>query len=167
MIHERGVEVALKEMREQIQKAGHQKNYTVMPVSILDRWMHLLRGERVLGFNPDQMTFLEREVGTTRATDPDTSREAAESIPAHKLSKLRREIMWILLTRGPMTDREIRAIVAGYGHDYAQSTTVKRRGECVEMGWIRDTGEIKKIGRMNYIVWDITDEGNRVLREGQ
>ena len=163
MIHERGVEVTLKEMREQIQKAGPQKNYVVMPVGILDRWMHLLRGERVLGFNPDQMTLLEREVGTSHRDAPETSLEAARSIPSHKLAKLRREILEIFVAEGPQTDDSIRAILHERGENYERSTPAKRRGECVEMGWARETGN--RVGR--FLEWDITDEGRRVLREGQ
>jgi len=98
--------------------------------------------------------------GRTTRTDPDTSREAAESVK--RMTENRTAVLSLFRESGAMTDEEF---VAAYtdrsaiGDDslvpvQSESGLRTRRSELVKMGWIEDSGEtrLNATGR-NCIVW--------------
>lgn len=96
---------------------------------------------------------------SSRATDPSTSREAAEKV-APKASKGR---MLVLehLSRRAMTDFELAAATG-----WQQTSIGKRRGECVQAGWVEKAldGRGEEVRRLSpsksaALVWNITEAG--------
>jgi len=88
-----------------------------------------------------------------RRTDPETSREAASSFTADRLTEIQKDVLAFFRSHGPATDEELReALKAKHP---AESTTRKRRTELVQRGLIRDTGTTKFSGnRRRMIVWE-------------
>jgi predicted phosphoadenosine phosphosulfate sulfurtransferase len=94
---------------------------------------------------------------TWRATDPETSREAAESISADSVSETQKQILNLLYV--PMTDEQLvvryLAWVERENRGYASASGIRtRRAELVKKGLVEDTEERTKLasGR-RAIVW--------------
>lgn len=87
-----------------------------------------------------------------RATDPQTSHNAAESV--HSLNERRAAVLDVLQRYGPMTDQEIAN--AYEGPDQSPSGLRTRRKELVDMGLVRPAGFTRKLstGR-SANVWEI------------
>ena len=86
-----------------------------------------------------------------RRTDPETSREAADSITGHRISRLHGDILNTLLVYGPMTDERLCSL---YGD--SPSSVRSRRAELVAMGYVRqhkNFGQTKRGRRA--ILWEV------------
>jgi len=93
-----------------------------------------------------------------RATDPETSHEAALSVTLTNVERLQRAIFDILYLRDSMTDEEIFPEARRRLKDWTQVTESgarTRRSELVDMGMVRDSGKRRptRSGR-NAIVWE-------------
>jgi hypothetical protein len=94
--------------------------------------------------------------GRTRRTDPDTSREAAESVK--RMTENRTAVLNLFRQRGEMTDEEFVSTYLLLSKvtvpEQSESGLRTRRSELVKMGWIEDSGEtrVNATGR-NCIVW--------------
>jgi hypothetical protein len=92
----------------------------------------------------------------SRATDPDTSVEAAESISPRLRELQKRVLAFAARTPDGFTDRDLEAAMGDSG-----STWRTRRSELTERGLIRDSGERRTYppkGR-RHIIWQITITG--------
>lgn len=106
----------------------------------------------------DMLDFIRR---SSRATDPETSRLAAERVAPH-VSKGQMEVL-AALARGPMTDFQI-----GEHIGRQQTSCGKRRGELRDRGFVEvaldcSGNQLKRAapsGSMA-LVWRITDLGRR------
>lgn len=93
-----------------------------------------------------------------RNTDPDTSWEAARSIPRERIRRSQQAILTILQWRGPSTDEGIWDRLARKDLDaprMSPSGARTRRSELVAMGKVRDSGKRERLqsGRQA-IVWE-------------
>jgi hypothetical protein len=99
-------------------------------------------------------TLPEPIVPRARLGDPKTSHDAARSLDPDKLSRCRREILFLLKVR-PRSDEEIAE--AGYWQAFPQSPSSlrTRRSELVDAGLVRDSGRlgVTKSGRKT-IIWE-------------
>lgn len=103
-----------------------------------------------------------RAVAATRATDPETSRQAAKSISQDRLRETQRVIVDILERFGASCDEDI-AIYArqleslDMAPKQSPSGLRSRRAELVAAGIVRDSGERTKTssGRQT-IVWELS-----------
>jgi hypothetical protein len=88
-----------------------------------------------------------------RRTDPETSREAASSFTALRLTEIQEDVLAFFRSHGPATDEELRESLKA--RHPAESTLRNRRVELVQRGLIRDTGTTKfsENGR-RMIVWE-------------
>lgn len=86
-----------------------------------------------------------------RATDPETSHEAAQSVI--NITPLKQEILQRLMT--PMTDADlIEVIRTGSRLLVTESGVRSRRAELVQAGLVKDTGaRVKLATGRNAIVW--------------
>ncbi len=111
---------------------------------------------------PPPSLFDTPTTARARTTDPDTSREAAESV--RDLRGSQQDVLKVLRRIGPATDAEI---LAAYG-ELAKSGFVRRqsvsgirtrRSELVAYGYVRDSGRRQKLatGR-NATVWVVAPE---------
>ena len=90
-----------------------------------------------------------------RATDPDTSREAAESLQ-ETLSEKRQAVLALFKEAGAdgLTDHQ----VCRHWPHAPESTYRKRRSELAQMGLLIDTGRReKRDGPTNRIVWALAE----------
>lgn len=74
-----------------------------------------------------------------RATDPDTSWEAANSFTKKRLSAIQEDVLDQFRRHNTMTDEELEDALAWKYH--AQTTVSKRRTDLVRLGYLRNTGE--------------------------
>ena len=90
-----------------------------------------------------------------RSGDPDTSREAAESV---KMRKNQKEV-YEALALGPATDQQLTARIWQGGSVQSPSGIRTRRSELVMLGYVKDSGERRTLasGR-KAIVWEVTGE---------
>lgn len=86
-----------------------------------------------------------------RATDPQTSHEAAQSVK--RIGETHRLILQVLQTA--MTDTElVHQIHQNYGLVASESGIRSRRAELVAQGYVEDTGaRVKLASGRNSIVW--------------
>lgn len=103
------------------------------------------------------------ETAHARATDPDTSREAAEAITP-RMRELQARVLTYAATEGVagFTDRDLEAAMGDSG-----STWRTRRAELTAKGFIMDSGcrqTYPPKGR-RHIVWQVTAEGIKAARE--
>jgi hypothetical protein len=89
----------------------------------------------------------------TRLSDPDTSREAADSV-APKMTALRATVLGHFARRRSLTDLELEGLCADHGSTYRT-----RRSELVQMGLVEDSGERREQRGSNRVVWVITPQG--------
>lgn len=92
-----------------------------------------------------------------RATDPNTSWQAAQSIAPEDLRDSQVQVLEILRKHGPLTDEAIYRYVNG---EQSVSGTRTRRSELVDAGLVRDSGAraTTAAGR-NTIVWEAVERG--------
>ena len=166
--------VGLMDIRNHLRNAVNSRDSILTPPSAADlrraidcAIRDLDTVMRLQKHDPNQMALIEPEIGRTRVTDPDTSHEAAASIPAYKLSQIRLAIL-LALDHDPyhMTDDLIILALGRVGFNQAYSTIRTRRKECVDMGWVGDSGRrIRTHSGRKMILWSITDAGRKILRE--
>jgi len=87
--------------------------------------------------------------------DPETSREAAESIPLERVSEVQHKILTLLKIHGPMSDEQLVERFDGCWPSSATDQSVRsRRGELVRKGLVVDTGRrsTTRYGR-SCVVW--------------
>lgn len=92
-----------------------------------------------------------------RATDPDTSHEAAEGFSIERLTAIQRDVFEWFRSVGRGTDEDLELAL---GEKYpAFSTLRKRRTDIFQRHLIRDSGErrLNRNGR-RMIVWEVADE---------
>jgi len=103
----------------------------------------------------DPTLFDQEPVARARATDPDTSHEAARSVSNLRLSQ---ESVLKVLRLIPMTDVEMARIYHSSIDVPLQSDSGlrTRRKELVDLGLVRDSGHRRKLpsGR-SAIVWEV------------
>lgn len=98
-----------------------------------------------------------------RSSDPDTSHEAAASLPPIVLRWLWECVLTLFYLRGPMRDEILTKLYRGF-YDLnlppASSTVRSRRRELVKLGLIRKTGAKQKMSgskrKRGSIVWGFT-----------
>lgn len=96
-----------------------------------------------------------------RNTDPETSHAAAASLDPKTLRASQEAVWRVFVVGRPMTDPELEAaynhVVAFYVPPQSSSGLRTRRKELVRKGFLRDSGERKKLasGR-KAIVWERT-----------
>jgi hypothetical protein len=97
-----------------------------------------------------------RDRAHARATDPETSHEAAESLKPKRLRDSQRAVFDLFAMYGAMTDQMLQraAVIEKVGQSPSWIRT--RRKELVDAGMIVDTGRKQKTksGR-RAIVWDL------------
>jgi hypothetical protein len=95
------------------------------------------------------------ERARARRTDPETSHAAARSIT--NLRESQRDVLYMFLTYGEMTDVDLCALAKDRCISQSRSGLRTRRRELVDGGYLVDTGKRRKLdtGRMA-IVWAIT-----------
>lgn len=105
--------------------------------------------------NPVDPAYLSAKV---RHDARDTSRQAAAAIlPRTGTARCR---VLLAIADKPSTDEELQ-------HDLAMknSTQCPRRIECVESGWVQDSGQRRHTSSgMEAIVWELTPEGHQAAR---
>jgi hypothetical protein len=92
----------------------------------------------------------------TRATDPGTSRAAAERANS-RIWESQKEVLWIFSVKIRLTDKEL-VEIAGPDFEVHQSASGlrTRRSELVAKGKLRDSGQTKvHSGGRKHIVWEI------------
>lgn len=94
----------------------------------------------------------------SRATDPDTSVEAAESV-SPRIRELQQKVLrFAEINPDGFTDRDLEQHFLNSGSTYRT-----RRSELTEMGMIRDSGERRTYGAngtgRRHIIWQITLKG--------
>lgn len=96
---------------------------------------------------------MEKRKRRARNTDPQTSRDAADSIEGIS-GRQRRKILATIWRIGPATDEEILAALPSDGVHVSPSGARTRRSELVDDGIVFDTGQRKRLcsGRWG-IVW--------------
>lgn len=111
-----------------------------------------------------------RERRRARATDPETSQIAADSIAA-SMNLLQRRVLALFkpVFRRPMGDRAThKNIIVGYRRVYnmavSESTVRTRVRELVELGFMEDTGETTGVRRPE-IIWGLTAKGRDALTD--
>jgi hypothetical protein len=109
----------------------------------------------------DLVDFMARQAPAARATDPETSAQAADAHPW--IRRVDRLAVLIAHANHPngLTDFELADIVKRQ-----QTSAGKRRGELRDLGMIEQTDERRAApsGSMA-IVWKITDIGREFVRE--
>ena len=126
---------------------------TVQQIGVLCQVV-LLKGNSM----DDPTLFDQEPVARARATDPDTSHQAALSVS--NLPDRQKWVLWLLQDHGPMTDLEL--LTKYRDRRWEQSPTQSesglrtRRKELVDLGLVRDSGHRRKLpsGR-NAIVWEV------------
>ena len=98
----------------------------------------------------------------SRTSDPDTSKEAAESV-APKLSRLQGLVLQYAIECGEFgfTDPELTEVMCMslQGREYATSTWRSRRAELVRKGKIEDSGKRhKRESGRNHIIWRVVKD---------
>jgi len=91
----------------------------------------------------------------SRWNAPDTSREAAESIPLERVSETQERVLVVYRFHGPLSDEKLVEFYLDYWPDSATDQSIRsRRGELVRKGLVVDTGErsTTKYGR-SCVVW--------------
>ncbi len=112
-----------------------------------ERWLvHELNGKRtVMKPQPHIATAVTPgmlvDTPRARASDPDTSHDAADSVSKPRKGELQ-ETIRMLLGRRPMTDEEIYEILTGpeFGMMLTPSGTRTRRSELVNLGRVQYSG---------------------------
>jgi len=94
------------------------------------------------------------ERATSRRTDPETSREAAESFEPRRLTAIQLDVLdWFHQVRSG-TDGELEEALLAKHPGF--STLRKRRTELVEKGFLKDSGERRmNRNRRNMVVWKV------------
>lgn len=90
--------------------------------------------------------------GMHRRDDAQTSIDASEYV-AKSLPEKQAAVYRAFVANGPMTDAELDALPQF--KSWRPSTARCRRKELRNDGYLFDTGEVKKIGRCNLIVWAV------------
>jgi len=92
-----------------------------------------------------------------RKTDPQTSRDAAESVTSERIRKSQSEVLSLFYVYGPMTDKQLVERAAIRNVKQSESGLRTRRSELVTLGKLKDTGKRKRLdsGR-KAIVWGKT-----------
>lgn len=102
--------------------------------------------------DPDLFSFRPRHKGPVakvRATDPDTSVDAADSVS--RIMESQRHILGVLRSSGPLTDEQIYARIS---MPMSPSGARSRRHELVERGLVIDSGERgKTVSGRKTIMW--------------
>lgn len=98
----------------------------------------------------------------SRTTDPDTSKEAAESVVPN-LTKLQALVLEYAISCGEFgfTDPELNEAMGPIceGHNHGTSTWRSRRAELVRKGKIEDSGKRhKRASGRNHIVWRVVKD---------
>lgn len=103
---------------------------------------------------------------SARKTDPETSKLAAASITAQRITETQLNVLlcmsWFVSTAD--------AILVERFQDYwpylaSQSGIRSRRADLTAAGLIRDTGErITLRGNRSHILWEITPKGRKLLK---
>jgi hypothetical protein len=111
-------------------------------------------------FQPDMLDWLATRAPASRATDPDTSHQAAET---HQITRAH-DRMAVLLAHAAhqsgLTDFELADIV-----NRQQTSAGKRRGELRDLGMIEATDQRRPAPSGSAaIVWKITQLGREFVR---
>jgi hypothetical protein len=107
---------------------------------------------------PIQDNLLQLPLGFSgprvRAVDPDTSKQAAQSITQKRLTEIQQDILAWFRCVHHATDEELET---HFRDKYpAQTTVSKRRTDLVRLGYLRDSGERRKNSNMrSMIVWEL------------
>lgn len=106
----------------------------------------------------DQISMFAPDHAVARATDPDTSHEAAASIDADKLSEDRKAVLLVLRSRGPLCDQDIFLHLTETGYNISPSGCRTRRKELCDIGLVEWSGHRIKLrtGRKSRI-WQATE----------
>jgi hypothetical protein len=94
-----------------------------------------------------------------RWNNPDTSRQAAESIPLERVSETQKRVIEVFRFNGwEMSDERLVELYLNYWPNSATDQSIRsRRGELVRKGRVFDTGKrtVTKYGR-SAVVWRLT-----------
>lgn len=99
-----------------------------------------------------------------RSTDPETSHEAAESIPSKAITQQKQRILSLLAVRGALTDQEIADSYSPLWPAPTDQSLRSRRSELVTDGFVEfsgDYGLTSHNGKSRK--WQITAKGRRAL----
>jgi hypothetical protein len=93
-----------------------------------------------------------------RRTDPETSHEAAASIPEEKLTEAQDAVLRTLKVHGPLWDQQIFVVLAESGYRISPSGCRTRRSELVALGKVEFAKVYHKLpsGRRSR-VWKLSE----------
>lgn len=91
-----------------------------------------------------------------RITDPETSHDAAASIPEVRITLTRQRVLALLHREGPMSDADLwHAFASTHGERAASPSGLRtRRAELAAAGLVVDTGQRRQLPSGRYaVVW--------------
>jgi hypothetical protein len=116
----------------------------------LDEMKRDLFGHTAYGKQP----WRAGERAVARATDPPTSRAAAESLTAERIRESQEAVLKVFRACGAMTDVEL--VERYFGPKQSTSGLRTRRHELVERGLLRDSGKRRTLeSNRQAIVWEV------------
>jgi hypothetical protein len=96
-----------------------------------------------------------------RATDPDTSHEAARSV---KVSRHRRWVLTVLDRIGPVDDEALVRFITTQGIPVSGQSARSRRAELVRDGYVERCGTTRLASGRRAHLWRVTPEGHSLAR---
>jgi hypothetical protein len=92
-----------------------------------------------------------------RREDPETSKQAADSIPLERLTRTQELVIYGLSTHGPATDEELISVFRSRwpGSRISDQSICSRRAELVRKGLVRDSGNRRRTQHgQRSVVWE-------------
>ena len=103
---------------------------------------------------------------SARRTDPETSKLAAASISAQRITETQLNVLLCVSWSISMADATLVERFEDYWPYLASQSGIRsRRADLTAAGLIKDTGErIKLRGNRSHILWAITPKGRKLLK---